>query len=95
MYGNYGWIITKNVQDGCAVAAHGPAYEAIPPDVVDRAGIPFRLLDGACNVVYEGQFSGPVEPVALQAPLAEFEEALEHGCVQIQYRQESGEWLSI
>ncbi|QCR38903.1 hypothetical protein [Nissabacter sp. SGAir0207] len=86
----HAWIITKDVKKGIPMNTLGPQKTCCKLEDVASLGIPFRLLDEGFCTCYEGVFLGQYTDRA--APLLEFPVQAEK-VVQIQYRQESGEWM--
>lgn len=58
---------------------------------VELAGLPFRLLDEHDQERYQGLYLGTSE--SIHEPLRYFRQNT--NCTQIEYRQESGEWLRV
>jgi len=76
------WKITRNYIDGRGWRDDEPSI-----DLVHR----FRLLDDDGNLYYEGTSDDSASQLAF-APL---DWAMGVGCTEIQYLQDSGEWMTL
>ena len=97
MASNYGWIITvdhteDNNEDRIAPVI-GPfgVSDCMMRDLVNGAGLDFRMYDGDGELYYEGRWIGPVDSELMFGPLDDFGMP-NTGCTEIRYKNAEGEF---